>query len=291
MTEARAPHHLSKKVKIPMLFRFIRWVVPKLEKLNPILVEKLSVAIFLRPFRMPVSQNAVEIESSAIQTKTIIDGNAIQTYKWGNGPYVLLVHGWSSCAMQFHTMIKHLLESGHSVLAFDAYGHGKSPGNKSTVLYIRDAVANLCKNNIVIGIVGHSLGSAGSILAIKENSFHIPTVIIAPNVTKEAIIKIFIDKIKAKQNLSTAFDNYCIKHYGAPFKEFTLERFSDDLHEFPLLIIHDEKDRESLLSESQYLSEKLKFSRLAVTKGLGHNRILHDSDTIKLMSEFIDEER
>ncbi len=277
------------KPKIPLLFRFVRWIYPKLEQYTPSLAEALATGLFLRPLRTSIQPVAIELEKSAHQYKLTFGDKCVHAYKWGEGPYILFSHGWSSRAMQFHTIIKALLADGFSVIAFDHYGHGKSGGHTSNVILFSNAIAAFTEEEKIIGIVGHSLGAAGALLTVKKKVLKLKTVIIAPPVTRRAIIDTFMAKIKAKKDLLPIMDKYCLKHFGAPFEKFTAESFAEEIRPFPLLIIHDKKDRESPLSESEYLAEKMPFAKIVITEKLGHNRILHEAEVTRLISDFMSE--
>jgi pimeloyl-ACP methyl ester carboxylesterase len=49
--------------------------------------------------------------------------------KWGSGPVIYLVHGWGGRRGQLDSFVAPLVQSGHTVVAFDAPSHGDSaPG-------------------------------------------------------------------------------------------------------------------------------------------------------------------
>ncbi len=79
-------------------------------------------------------------------------------------------------------------------------------------------------------------------------------------------------------------------------------RFSlrlEDLHaptlarelEAPLLIVHDEGDREVPVRCGRELAEAWPGARLTITHGLGHTRILRDPAVIAELTAFVAEER
>src|SRR3954471_12912224 len=51
----------------------------------------------------------------------------VAAWKWGQGPTVLLVHGWEGRGSQLGSFVEPLVAAGLSVVAFDAPGHGDSP--------------------------------------------------------------------------------------------------------------------------------------------------------------------
>lgn len=276
----------TKKVQIPFLFRFVRWFYPKLESFSPRMAEKFALFIFLRPLRIPEFPKAKDLFVRAELFR--IEDDSVQCYKWGSAPYTLLVHGWSSRAMQLHPIITALLNKNKGVISFDAYGHGKSSGNTSSMLKIRDSINTLSEQFEIDGIVAHSLGGASTLLAEKEKSYKRKTIVIAAPVSAEMITQTFMDKIKAKRDILPAFNKFCEKEFGIPFTDFTLSIISENIEEFPFMIIHDEKDRESPISEAEMLYSIMPFAKFIRTQRLGHNRILKDEKVLEEILGFLD---
>jgi hypothetical protein len=53
---------------------------------------------------------------------------------WGDGPPVLLAHGWESRRSHWSAIVPILAESGYRVIAMDAPAHGDSPGDQVSVV-------------------------------------------------------------------------------------------------------------------------------------------------------------
>jgi len=64
----------------------------------------------------------------------------IATYKWGESDKtVLLLHGWSGRGPQMGAFVEPLLARGYQPVAFDAPGHGRTPGKHSSIFRMNDA--------------------------------------------------------------------------------------------------------------------------------------------------------
>src|SRR5678816_1021873 len=68
----------------------------------------------------------------------------VATWRWGVGPTVLLVHGWEGRGSQLGAFVEPLVAAGMSVVAFDAPGHGDSPGHQLFLTELADCVADIC---------------------------------------------------------------------------------------------------------------------------------------------------
>ncbi|QED46142.1 alpha/beta hydrolase [Cytobacillus dafuensis] len=92
-------------------------------------------------------------------------------------PLIMIVHGWGSSRSRMLRYVEPLYIAGYSLLLFDIRGHGDSDGVKAlTVKTFRDDVVSAViyaqKRKEVdpyrIGILAHSFGGFGSLLANKR---------------------------------------------------------------------------------------------------------------------------
>ncbi|MBC7976874.1 MAG: alpha/beta fold hydrolase, partial [Myxococcales bacterium] len=66
-------------------------------------------------------------------------------WRWGHGPTVLLVHGWEGRGSQLGAFVEPLVRAGLSVVAFDAPGHGDSPGHRLYLTDLADCIADVAR--------------------------------------------------------------------------------------------------------------------------------------------------
>jgi AcrR family transcriptional regulator len=93
----------------------------------------------------------------------------LRAWRWGEGPTVLLVHGWGGRGGQLTPFVAPLRAAGFSVVAFDGPAHGASHGRIASVPLFAKAVHALSAHvGTVRGIVAHSMGAAGSAVALVE---------------------------------------------------------------------------------------------------------------------------
>ncbi len=89
-----------------------------------------AVDKFLTPQPSPPSARDEEILSRGTRLK--LEHGLAATY-WGDGPTVLLAHGWNSRGTHFGAFITALVEAGCRAVAVDAPAHGDSPGRQANV--------------------------------------------------------------------------------------------------------------------------------------------------------------
>ena len=64
----------------------------------------------------------------------------LSALRWGQGPAVLLMHGWEGRPTQFASLITALVDAGYSVVALDGPAHGRSPGSEANVVLFARAM-------------------------------------------------------------------------------------------------------------------------------------------------------
>ncbi|HGN0435322.1 TPA: alpha/beta hydrolase [Pseudomonas aeruginosa] len=92
----------------------------------------------------------------------------LSVLRWGEGPAVLLLHGWAGRPTQFAHLIEQLVGAGYSVYALDAPAHGRSPGREANVVLFAHALLEAAGELPPLrAVVGHSLGGAAALLAAQ----------------------------------------------------------------------------------------------------------------------------
>ncbi|MCX5747683.1 MAG: alpha/beta fold hydrolase [Proteobacteria bacterium] len=90
----------------------------------------------------------------------------VVAWRWGHGPAVLLVHGWEGRGSQLAALVPALVAAGFSVVAFDAPGHGDSPGSQLYLTDLADCIADVSAHvGPLHAIIAHSFGAAATLLA------------------------------------------------------------------------------------------------------------------------------
>jgi pimeloyl-ACP methyl ester carboxylesterase len=269
--------------------RMIVKLVVFLWYLVPALAEKI---IRHRFFAVP-KKKATESELSYLKSSQPFDitvnNQKVQCWRWGQGPAVILAHGWAGYGLQFSNFINPLIEQGFSVFTFDNPGHGVSEGHTSSYFDFCDALAVLIlhlEEEDIRGIIGHSLGAAAVINCLARDKNGRVMVLMAP-------------ALKIKEALDEYFDLY---HIPKPLYQKLIsqyeEKFGHSLEdEEPLklldhikskgLIIHDINDRRLPFEDSKKAAERFSNLTLHTTKDLGHKRILTDQAIIAKAIQFL----
>ena len=95
---------------------------------------KMAYYFLTTPRRLADDPGTDEFLKEATQETFTHDGQDIHSFHWpGEGPKVLLLHGWESSTARWFAMYEPLKKAGFDIYAIDAPAHGRSEGKKFNV--------------------------------------------------------------------------------------------------------------------------------------------------------------
>jgi pimeloyl-ACP methyl ester carboxylesterase len=211
----------------------------------------------------------------------------VAAWRWGHGPAVLLVHGWEGRGSQLGAFVEPLVRAGLSVVAFDAPGHGDSPGHRLYLTDLADCVAGVAR---AIGplhaVIAHSFGAAAVLLAHQRGGVDARrNVMISPNVLIDEAIARFARAVALDDGDRGALERRLAGHSGVAPEELRLAPLVGE-RDAALLIVHDRGDREVPFVHAEQLVRAWRQATLRATAGLGHRRILRDDAVVAEVVEF-----
>lgn len=111
---------------------------------------------------------ASELENRWLQSATVLRlDNGVVARSWGDGPKVLLVHGWNARGTQLCSYIEPLVRRGYEVVAIDLPGHGDSAGKFLTPAKARDALVAVGEQlGPLHSVVAHGYGAGAALWAM-----------------------------------------------------------------------------------------------------------------------------
>lgn len=212
----------------------------------------------------------------------------VAAWRWGFGPTVLLVHGWEGRGSQLGAFVEPLVAAGMSVVAFDAPGHGDSPGNRLYLTDLADAIADAADAvGPLHATIAHSFGAAGVLLAHARHGIDAPrNVMIAPNVVVADSFDEFSRLLALDPEERLAFEGSVVASAGLPLHALDLDHLARG-RDGALLVIHDRSDREVPALQGEQLAATWPAARLVHTEGLGHRKVLRDAGVIAETVDFV----
>lgn len=268
--------------------RIVRASAPVLSTTFRPLAERLLAFLFTLPLPRPVRRREAPLMASA-QRSTVPfgDGRELAVYTWGQGPTVLLVHGWSGRASQLAVYAAPLVQRGIRVVAFDGPSHGASTGRHSALPEFAVAVERVSDAvGPVFGIVAHSLGSAATTLAVSRGIEVERLVYLAPPEDLGRYLARTAATLGFTQAVARGAQRRLERRYGVPFDEARGRRLAPAMTG-ALLVLHSRDDREVLYQEGRAVAEAWPGATLVTLEGLGHTRLLGDATVIERVVSFL----
>lgn len=217
-------------------------------------------------------------------------GDGLVAWRWGSGPTVLLVHGFEGNRAQFGAVIEALVARGFAAVALDVPAHGESSGHELTAVKFIAAIERaLDRLAPVHSVVGHSMGGAMALFTLaKRGGARNVALISAPSALGRELRR-FARAVGLSKRGTQAFIASVEKHVGRSADDFDVRHIADGV-ELPVLLVHDQNDRQVPVLESARAAHMLSTAELIVTRGLGHNRLLADPTVVASVVDFVGQE-
>lgn len=298
----QSPHPYKSTPKIPVAMRLffasMRFFFNILDHTSPTMGGKLALCLFMTPPRHPMPKRELATAQSAHkQVKTIL-GNPLTIYSWGEGPIILLSHGWGGRCTQLYPLVQPLVDAGYRVIGVNLPGHGDSGGKRTSMLeaaYILSEIADdaTSTGQPLHAIIGHSFGSGAALLALDRH--HLTPeklVLISSFADLKWVIRMFADPFGLSERLIESMKHIAREKLKSSFgKPWNWEELSpvQTIRNITAdtLIIHDRDDHEIPYEQSTQLKKAAPHARLLTTRGLGHRRILRDEHTLQAVMQHI----
>ncbi|MGR3890450.1 alpha/beta hydrolase [Pseudomonas sp. 1152_12] len=230
---------------------------------------------FMTPRNLPPREWEL---SSLAQSERITLRFGLSALCWGQGPAVLLMHGWEGRPTQFASLIIALVDNGYSVIALDGPAHGRSPGREAHVLLFAramlDAAAELPPLHAV---VGHSMGGASAMLAVQLGLRTEALVSIAAPSRLLDVLRGFAGMVGLPPRARSAFIQEVELTLGMPLRHLDVAHYQMNI---PGLIVHAEDDPFVPVKASQAIHDAWFDSRLLRLEQGGHQKVLADPRVI-----------
>jgi pimeloyl-ACP methyl ester carboxylesterase len=263
-----------------------RRAVGALGRVAPELTAAAAERLFFTPPRPHPSRGEGAL-ARARRFDVRVDGRRVTAWRWGEGPLVILVHGWGGRAAQLTSFVEPLTARGFSVAAFDAPGHGRSGRSLSSAPQFARALSAVAHaQGGAHAVVAHSMGAAGVALALRDG-LRVERVVflgatadppswILPFARHVGLSRPVVDRLKARSE----------RRLGISWSELHIPRLAARF-DVPLLVVHDRNDRQVTVRDAREIASAWKGARLVETVGLGHNRPLRDSGVVRGVVDFV----
>lgn len=222
-----------------------------------------------------------------------VDDVTIPVHCWGEGPAVVMMHGWGGSGTQFRYFITPLVEAGFTAVCFDAPEHGSNPGKRSDMpRFSATLIAIQQQLGEIECVIAHSLGAMAITYAMQKGLSPKRTVLVAPHLEVQKMFETFRDLLRMRPALAQRFHD----KIGAEMKilmgdsdPWVLLSPEQLLGHVALqgMLVYDHDDPEVTEAQFREIIGYWPGCEVHATQGLGHNRILKDEAVISTIVDYL----
>ncbi len=259
-------------------------------RLFPAQAERRLRDFMLTPQR-PAADNGSDLVRSDNAQRVPYASRWLRVWSFGEGPTILLAHGWSGYAAQFDAWIEPLVAAGHRVVLFDAPAHGGSGGRQTNIMDMAGAIQHVAGlHGPVHAIVAHSFGAPATLFALRHGLKVDRLVLMAAPLSLKKF-SLFVAHVlglplsvrgRMQRNMERKLQfRWDETDTDTVLAGLVAERGLD------VLLVHDKRDREVPFASSEVIAAAVPSARLHATEGNGHNRILRNGAVIAEAVRFL----
>jgi pimeloyl-ACP methyl ester carboxylesterase len=269
------------------VLRALRRSFRHLGRIAPSLSARLAEHLFLTPPRTPRLKREEHSLALARRSTTPFPGATLPTWTWGEGPAVLLVHGWGGHAGRLTPFVGPLTRADLSVVAFDAPGHGSAARRHSALPEFVDAIRAVAREHGPFeAVVGHSLGAAACALALRGGLEVRSLVLLAPPADPEKYSGRFAKSFCLPVSARDAMKKRLEGRYRIEWAQLRVSG-GPGASRARLLVFHDPRDWKVPIKDGLEIVASWPSAELVQTRGLGHHRIARDPAVIARAVAFL----
>jgi pimeloyl-ACP methyl ester carboxylesterase len=265
----------------------VRAGVGVLEAVAPPLAGAAVERLWFRPPRASAAamRRHADLLADAEPLSLRVNGREVRGWTLGEGPQVLLVHGWGGWAAQLAPIARALASSGVAASAVDLPAHGSDPVRRNDAFESAAALRALAADRGAPAlIVAHSFGALAAALAFQ----HDPppaAVLLAPALATTAAIVRFGQMLRLRPATVDDLQARLMRYTGDAWP--LINRGADFAWPGgPLLVIHDRDDPQTPFALSAALAARRSDVDLLEVSGSGHYRLLRDPEIVRVVARF-----
>jgi pimeloyl-ACP methyl ester carboxylesterase len=266
----------------------VRSGVGVLQTVAPGIAGNVVERLWFTPPRAPaaIMHRHAALLSDAEPLTLRVNGRDVRGWTLGEGPQVMLVHGWGGWAAQFAPIAEALAHSGFAATALDLPGHGSDRVRRSDPLQMAHALRILGEERgAPTAVVAHSLGAMIAALTF-DTAPPSAAVFLAPALSTARAIDSFAQALGLRPAAAHDLRSRLQRLAGDVWP--LINRGADlDWPGGPLLVVHDRDDPQTPFALSAALAERHDHVDLMEVSGAGHHRVLRDPQVVQAVAQFV----
>lgn len=266
---------------------WVRSGMGALGRIAPGLAARVAADLFMRPLRpKPRDRERKWTEEAKAITLPTRHGD-LAGWSWGEGPTVILLHGWNGRGGQMGFLGREIATRGFRSVAFDGPAHGRSPGRRTNLINHSAALVDVATGlPDLLGIVGHSFGALSVSFRWQELPPLKRVVMVSPPAEMKIYSRMFMQAIGGSDEVHRRMLEIYHRRFGIVWDDLTVENLVPNL-EVPLLVVHDRADNQAPFHHGQRTQQAWPGARMHATEGLGHLRILRNEAVADVIAGFM----
>ncbi len=265
-----------------------------LSRLWPSLASRVACLLFTHPH--PSGRRSVREEqwlSDALPFKLAWEGQQLAAWSWGDGPTILLHHGWNGRGAQLGAFVQPLLAAGFSVVTYDAPAHGDSPGHFTNGVELARVITLVSRRmHGLHAIVAHSLGCLATAYALRQPLPVERLVFLSPPADMLTYTRLFTRTAGFSARVHDLMKERFESTLNFNWNDFQAEPLAvadrrTRGRQTPLLVVHDRTDEQVPWQHGQRYHRAWEGSQFFRTSHLGHQLILRDREVVERVVHFL----
>lgn len=249
--------------------------------MSTLLTADAAALLFLTPDRaaLPDESDSGPPLHSMLSTP----GGRIATWRQGEGPAVLTVHGWSGNHADMVAFVAPLVAAGCMIVSIDLPAHGQSEGEIASIPDMAEAIRAVATAiGPLRGVIAHSVGCAAMVLALKQGMQVLRAVLVAPPARYAHFARAFSKHVGVDPDDLLA----ALRRRDVDVQSVDLPLMAASLSA-RALILHSRDDQVVPFANGRALAAAWPGSRFVECEELGHKRILSDSMAVNAVVSFL----
>jgi len=215
--------------------------------------------------------------------------NSKTAWSWGEGPLVILVHGWGSCGAHMGVLATMLASKGFQSVAIDITGHGDSAGRRINFRDFYQDIGALVRflDQDVYACVGHSAGGLCMMAARElENLSAKKYVCISAPEKPYPPIKLIRKKLGVSDRVIRRYKKFIADQFNCQWYEITRHVYLNNLQS-QLLLLYDDTDKTVDHTDGDEIKDHWPSAILVKTQGIKHSQQIRSPEIQEKVVEFI----
>jgi len=272
----------------PLSLRLMRVLFGRVGAVLPSLMGRWALWLWFRSRRFPESAAGRRAVLDARQEFLPVGGKQVSMHRWGQGPVVWFVHGWSGRGSQVAAFVEPLTAAGFQVLAMDLPGHGGSSGHSTNILECAGVLQAIQdRYTAPHAVISHSFGGMVLAFALNHGVRTQRVVCFCPPVDAQFLVEGFAQTLEMHDRVIADLCTRMERRFEQGFWDRISTVRNVQHLQMPALVVHDEDDRSVPWQQGERIAAAWPGARFLKTRGLGHGRILHDAHTVAAAVDFI----